>query len=667
VNKAQNQQLQSAETGVGLGIRLLGPVAIATVGKPVTVTSKKARALLGYLALREGIAVSRSVLTGLLWGERSEGQARASLRQALSELRGALAGAAPRSIIASNESVTWAAGSAWIDAKVVEAAAGSADDGTLRKAAALVGGELMEGLSVGEAGFEQWLAAERERFRLLACKIHARLMERAEHGGRLEEALSHGLALLSFDPLQESVHRTLMRVYAAQGRHDAALAQYERCHRALADGLGVQPEPETAELARSIRTDRRGGPEKLRGAAPRDLEPEQGKLPGSPDRLAIAVLPFENMSGDAEQQYFSDGITEDIITEVSRYRSLLVIARHSCFQFRGPSVDFAAVRRKLGVQFVVEGSIRKIGSRLRLTVQLIDAATESHVWAERYDREAGDIFGVQDDMTRAIAATLEGRVAASGAEQAKRRPTKDWRAYDYFLQGREQYHRYRFIEAEPFFARAVELDRGYAQAHALRAQSLLGWYWTEPRAATMDEALDCARKALSLDDTDPWCQMVMGFVLTHRGERELAGPYFDRAVALNPTDVQIMYMRAWWLARVGRAEQALETLDITMRRDPFPPAWFWEARGIALFAARRYDDVIQTLARMNHLHVWDHAYTAACHAYLNHPAEARAAASEVLRADPHFTLSRYAQVERYTLPAELEHLLNGMRMAGLPE
>jgi adenylate cyclase len=154
----------------------------------------------------------------------------------------------------------------------------------------------------------------------------------------------------------------------------------------------------------------------------------------STDRPSIAVLPLANMSGDQEQQYLGDGITEDIITELSRYRSLRVIARNSSFQFRGPSVDLAAVRRKLGVQFVAEGSIRRIGSHLRLAVQLIDTATESHVWAERYDREAKDIFAVQDDMSRAIAAILEGRVAASGAEQARRRPTKDWAAYDYFLQ-----------------------------------------------------------------------------------------------------------------------------------------------------------------------------------------------------------------------------------------
>ena len=178
--------------------------------------------------------------------------------------------------------------------------------------------------------------------------------------------MNSGLKLLSLDPLQENVHRTLMRLYAAQGRHDAALAQYERCRRELSDQLGVPPEPETEELARSIRSEppRWAGqaqvsPPRRRGAGPR-------QRPAVPDRPSIAVLPFTNLSGDPEQQYFSDGITEDIITELSRYHSLLVIARNSCFQFRGSSADIAAVRRALGVRYIVEGSVRKMATAYAL-------------------------------------------------------------------------------------------------------------------------------------------------------------------------------------------------------------------------------------------------------------------------------------------------------------
>ncbi len=193
-------------------IRLLGPVEVSIDGEPVKLASKRVRALLGYLVLREGTEVSRGVLTGLLWGERGENQARASLRQTLSELRGALAGSPENPIRASKEAIAWEKEVAWVDAKVLEAALGSTDDLALAQTAPLLRGDLMEGLSVGEAAFEQWLAGERERFRLLACGIHSRLMKRAEQEGQVEEALAHGLKLLSIDPLQEHVHRALMRL-----------------------------------------------------------------------------------------------------------------------------------------------------------------------------------------------------------------------------------------------------------------------------------------------------------------------------------------------------------------------------------------------------------------------------------------------------------------------
>src|SRR5262245_56603729 len=222
VSRAQKRQLQSAEAG--LRIRLLGPLKIENNGNAVALSSKKARALLGYLVLRQGTEISRSILTGLLWGERSDSQARASLRQTLSELRGALAGSINRPIVSSKEAISWSPGMAWIDTNFLESAVEADDYETLRQAAELVGGELMEGLSINETSFEQWLTAERERFRLLSCRVFAQLMKLMERSGKLEEALGYVLRLLSLDPLQEHVHRAVMRIYASQGRHDAALA-----------------------------------------------------------------------------------------------------------------------------------------------------------------------------------------------------------------------------------------------------------------------------------------------------------------------------------------------------------------------------------------------------------------------------------------------------------
>src|SRR5262245_55442294 len=242
VNTAQIQQLRPPAGGARLQLRLLGAMTVTNPKPLVAIVSKKARGLFGYLALREGTEIARSILTGLLWGERGENQARASLRQTLSELRGVLGASGQNTIIATKETITWAPGSAWIDARVLETATECDNEDALRQAAALATGELMEGLVIGEAGFEQWLASEREHFRLIASRIYARLMELAEHRGGLEDALTSGLKLLSVDPLQEHVHRALMRIYAAQGRHDAALAQYERCRQELVTQLSVSPE-----------------------------------------------------------------------------------------------------------------------------------------------------------------------------------------------------------------------------------------------------------------------------------------------------------------------------------------------------------------------------------------------------------------------------------------
>src|SRR5215469_5026556 len=232
-----------------------------------------------------------------------------------------------------------------------------------------------------------------------------------------------------------------------------------------------------------------------------------GSMSSSPARnrstkASIGVLPFTNMSADPEQQYLSDGITEDIITELSRCRELLVIARNSSFQYRDRSVDMKRIGRELGAEYLVEGSLRKAGNRLRITAQLIEAATGSHVWAERYDGDIEDIFSVQDEVGRTIVATLTGRLAASGAEHARRKPPQLWAAYDYFLQGREQMQRFDAEAAAPQLRRAIELDACYAQAHGWLAIAMYVIHTAHGRPEDLEEGMDAAQKAVALDPMD---------------------------------------------------------------------------------------------------------------------------------------------------------------------
>ncbi len=384
------------------------------------------------------------------------------------------------------------------------------------------------------------------------------------------------------------------------------------------------------------------------------------------EKPAVAVLPFVNMSGDTEQQYFSDGITEDIITELSRFRSLLVIGRSSSFRFRA-AADVKHIGRELGIQYVVEGSVRRSSNRVRITAQLVEAARGDQLWAEHYDRDMHDVFAVQDELAQAIAATIEGRVAASGAQRSRRKPTSDLAAYDYFLQGRESIER----RGDPAVAalslrRAIELDPAFAQAHAWLSQLHLFTFLVGLRPESLNEAIVLARKALSIDDADAWSHRAIGYAYMMGGQHELAGIHLDRAVALNPTDARITSVHALWLAFAGKGDEAARCLDADLRRDPFPPAWFWNFRGIALFQARRYEEAIEALSRLTKPQPWDYYFLAASYAHLGLINQARACGAEILQARPGFSLEQMEIVEPFQDPADLKRLLDGLRKAGVP-
>ncbi len=407
-------------------------------------------------------------------------------------------------------------------------------------------------------------------------------------------------------------------------------------------------------------------PVRVYRVADTSLEPAETSNKAS-DKPSIAVLPFVNMSGDAEQQYFSDGITEDIITELSRFRSLFVIARNSSFQYRD-AADVKQVARALGVQYVVEGSIRRLGGRIRITAQLIDSATGNHLWADRYDRDMQDLFAVQDEVTQAIAATIEGRMAASGAKHSRRKPTDDLAAYDYFLQGRETIEKRGNPDVSAQLLRhAIELDPGFAQAHAWLCRVYLHWYHRNLRTELLDEALNVAREAVSLDEADAWCHAIVGYVYLFQHQHDLAGLHIERAAKLNPVDCRIASIRAMWLAFTGRGDEAAQCLDLAMQRDPFPPAWIWDYLAISLFQARRYDQVAHALNQLPRLERWNYYYLVASYAHLGQMERARKYSAEMEQQYPDFSFENVELTEAYKEPADLERLLDGLRKAGLPE
>ena len=382
---------------------------------------------------------------------------------------------------------------------------------------------------------------------------------------------------------------------------------------------------------------------------------------------AIAVLPFTNMSGDAGQEYLSDGLTEDIITELSRFRNILVIARNSSFSYKGKVVKVETIGHELGVGFVVEGSVRRFDSRLRITAQLIDVATGGHIWAERYDRPVDDVFAVQDDVVRCIVGTIEGRLAKAILEKLATKPRTPAESYDYVLKARRLLDSYEAEPAEPLLYRALEIDPNYAQAHAYLAMVHWVKFFEDHSPATIDIAASLARRAVALDDGDSMCHAQLAFAYLFQRRFDMADIHSRRALEINPADMLALSMRAHWLLRVGQLNESLAMMDRLLRHDPFPPNWYWESLAVTLITARRFDEAISAIGRLNHFFWWDHCYLAICHAELGRMIEANAEVALLLNIRPNATITDTMKGEPYKNPQDAQVMIEGMRAAGLPE
>jgi adenylate cyclase len=410
------------------------------------------------------------------------------------------------------------------------------------------------------------------------------------------------------------------------------------------------------------------------GTTPADSPGAQQSAPKeSPvEHLSIAVLPFINMSGDADQEFFADGLTEDIITELSRFRDLLVISRNSTFVFKGRAVNVQEVARELGVHYVVEGSVRKAGNRVRITVQLIDALSDRHVWAERYDRDLSDIFEIQDEVTSSIVSTLPGRVEAAAHDRAKRKTTDNMDAYERVLAAKVLHHRSNREDnaaAQTMISSAISLDPNYAHAHAWRA-CILGQAcvhaWPEDIQATWNEAFREVEIAMSLDDADADVQRLLAAVGLAQNDFDAVRQHQQRGLALNPNYDLLVVQQGEYLTWIGQPEEGIEWIRKAMRLNPHHPERFWGHLARAYFVARRYEEAIEALRRMAKPDKFSQALLAAAHAQLGNQTEAAAGVRAVLAADPDFGVSTVRETLHYKHEADLEHCLDAMRKAGLP-
>ena len=648
-------------------------------GAELSFPTKKCRLILARLALPAGSVVSRESLIGLLWSETGQTQARASLRQSLTALRKALHGIAPPILEIDGEAISLNPKAVQVDVGEFERLAASDTRQDLEQAAQLYRGAFLAGISVRDRSFEQWVGQERDRLSARNLQVLSQLLERATADRDLDHAIGFAQHLLAHDPFREDVHRALMRLYVEQGQRALALKQFELCRTTFEQELGVLPEAETEQLYSDIRA-----PRVPVVATPEPEVTTPSAARAEPVKPSIAVLPFVNRGDGAEQDYFSDGITEDIIIQLSRFSTLFVIARNTSFAYREQAGNVTTVARELGVHYIVEGSVQKAGERIRINVQLVDGVTGHHIWVERYDRMLEDIFELQDEVTQTIAATLAGRLEVAGQKRAKRKNTESLEAYDYVLRGNECFYRFTKPDnetAREMYRQSIGRDADCARAHlGLAWARLMSWmcHWEDGEKDTLGLALASAKQALSLDDNDSLNHAILGELFLFHREFERAKIHLDRALALNPNDADAIGIMGFLLTCMGLPDEGIQHFKRAKRLNPFQPdlCMFCWRFGIAQYTARRYQSAVtamkEIVSPINDVRGWlaasmaqagkdSHAHNIMNEFFANAETNEQGPASRAL-SDWKPYWAKYAPFRNYE---DLEHLFEGLHKAGM--
>jgi TolB-like protein len=641
-------------------VRLLGGFVLTDQGgAEVALPTRKAQAVLAVLARRPGVPTARARLAALLWPDRPDAQGRASLRQALTSIRRALAACGAEGPTARGDAVALDPAGLEVDVAAFEASLAAGD---LAGALARYGGALLDGFPPVEDLFDDWLQAERSALASRAAEaLRARLD--AQTGGAETDA---GLALaeraLGLDPSIEPAHRARMRLLAARGDRAGALREYERCRAALARSLGAEPSRETQALRRSLQSE-----------APR-AAPAARRAP------SLAVLPFEILTDDRAAATFARGLAEDICVEVSRFRSLEVIAAHSGGRVPGEALDPGALGRDLGAEYLLGASVRGAGGRLRVAPRLVEAATGRQVWADRYDVDLADLFAVQDRIARAVASALTVGIDDRELARARVSSAEELDAYSCWVRGMtclrtgtEGGDR----EARALFARALEIDPTYSRAHAglslahFNDWSCAAWErWDENEREAFRHAAEAAR----LDDRDHVAHFILGRILIYRREFDRGREHLERALALNPNDADVLAHIALGHAYLGDPAQGLALALAARRLHPFHPAWHLAVLSVNHFFARQPGEAVPLLEREPDAFVDTGAFLAASYAHLGDLARARENARRFLArfarsiapgASAADAVSWALRVNPLRREADRGYLVDGLALAGI--
>jgi adenylate cyclase len=678
-----SDQARLSARGKVLRICILGEFsATDETGRVVTVASKKNRALLVVLALSPRLSASRERLASLLWGDRDDEHARSSLRQSLAVLRKELV--ETDALVISDETISLVPERTQVDALEFVDLVKASDSGTLQRATELYQGDLLTGLTIPDPGFDDWLCRERQRLRDLIEEALTKLLALSMAAGQQACAVATAQRLLALDPLCEEACRALMQIHAGQAQTIQALRLYETLRDRLNRELAVAPEPETVELYESLRQRRAPPIPAVAGTLPTEIvatsQPPASasdELLPLPSKPSIAVLPFQNLSDDREQEYFADGMVEEIITALSRIGWLFVIARNSSFAYKGRTVDLQQIGRQLGVRYALEGSIRKAGTRLRINCQVIEAASGRHVWADRFEGSLTEVFDIQDRIAENVARAVEPNLRLAEINRARAKPTEDLTSYDLYLRAQSELYEYTaegFKRAEMLLRAAIDCDPGYAEAMAVLAicvarQGFEGW---RPLKEGLKEALDLARRAARLDNasaevlaTGAYCEAICG------GSFDRAGELATAALRANPNSINVQVLCGGAAIYAGQSDRAIELLQSAWRINPVDPQEFFTMRGLGLayFFAHRFEEAVFWENRVLRQQPDDNIakrYLAASLAHLGRIAEGREVVKDLLRSQPNSSLS-LARLNTFQHPWMMDLYITGLRNAGLPE
>jgi TolB-like protein/DNA-binding SARP family transcriptional activator len=645
-------------------IRLLGGFAVTTaVGNSVRLATRKTRFVAAALAISGTRGVTRTQLCRLFWPDRAAPQARSSLRQALTDIRRALGEDADqaKTVEGDQETVRLGLPESAVDALAFEAGAKRLDAEALRAAAELYRGDLLAGIDLPDDADD--LAERMSAFPAAAPEL-------------LDTCEALAERLLAQDCAAEEAHRALIRVHQRRGRLSAALRQFEECRAVLRKELGAAPDRETAALVAALR-------DPMEGAPQADADPPIAPAPARVsirDRglPSIIVVPFDNLSGPSDE-YFVDGVVEEITAALSRVRDFFVIARQSAFTYKGRFVDVREVGSELGVSYVVEGTVRRGGDRLRISVQLVDAASRQQLWADRFDGTNSDVFAFQDRIAANMAGAIHPAVRRAEVEMARLKPPSDLRAYDLLMRAYPRVwaqHAESVREAIATLEQAIEIDPEYWRAHAL-----LGWchamnlsyLWTSDSEVEEQVALRCVQRASPSIGDDPTALTACGATLHLLGKQAESAALLRTALQLDPNNALAWTRLGWVGVFQGEPSAAMECFEKAMALSPLDPFMFSMRMGLgsALALAGHLEEALaigrEVVAQHPQL-TWAYRFLTAWAGMAGDLTTARWAADRLLALQPDYTVAKYLAVPvMRSNPKLRDWLAGGMRLGGLPE